>query len=231
VLENAQEVYGIEVKASFDPAVVEVVDADPDKEGIQMVPGEFLKPDFLVRNTSDNQAGTLHYVITQVNPTPPVNGTGVVLSIQFLGKALGQQSGFTIDFVDIVDRRGAKLSVEPQDGALAIVPPKPPTPTPLPTASPVPTPAPATPQAAAAANSPGVGDASTQPDASAPSQARENNLVAQAAAMSDSEKAAIAGSLCIGAVGCLGAVTLLVVAILVLFVIPPKKNIKRRRHL
>jgi hypothetical protein len=129
VLENAKDAYGIEVRAKFDPAVVEVFDSDPNQTGVQMIPGSFIKPDFLVRNTADNQKGTLQYVITQVNPTPPVNGNGVVLSIQLRGKTLGKKTTLTIDFVDIADRQGRKLPVRGQSGTLNIVQPKPPTPT------------------------------------------------------------------------------------------------------
>jgi len=138
VLENAQDVYGIDVRASFDPAVVEVVDADPSRDGIQIIPGSFLKPDFMVRNVADNAAGTLQYVLTQVNPSQPVTGTGVVCSVQFRGKLLGQESALTIGFVEIANRRGVKLSVRGQNGRLAVVQPKPPTPAPAPSATPAP---------------------------------------------------------------------------------------------
>jgi len=110
LLVNAQNVYGIDLQAGFDPAVVEVVDADPDQAGIQMTPGSFLKPDFVVRNVADNQAGALHYVVTQLNPTPPANGEGVILSIQFLGKATGIETALTILSVQIADRRGGQAT-------------------------------------------------------------------------------------------------------------------------
>ena len=41
VLADAQNAYGINVRASFDPQVVEVVDADPGKDGVQLSPGDF----------------------------------------------------------------------------------------------------------------------------------------------------------------------------------------------
>lgn len=125
VLEDATEVYGIDLRANFDPAAVEVVDADAQREGIQMIPGPFLKPDFMVRNVVDNTAGTLRYVITQVNPTEPASGAGVVLSLILRGKAVGAQSVFTINFIDLVDRRGNKLPTEPQNSALTVIDPKP----------------------------------------------------------------------------------------------------------
>jgi hypothetical protein len=137
MLVNAQNVYGIDLQAAFDPAVVEVVDADSEQDGIQMTPGPFLKPDFVLFNTADNEAGTLHYVVTQLNPTPPANGEGVILSIQFLGKATGIETALTILSVQIADRRGVKQPVTAQDADLVAVPPKPPTSTPALTSTPI----------------------------------------------------------------------------------------------
>jgi hypothetical protein len=136
VIDNAQDVYGIDVRGKFDPNVIEIADADPSTDGVQMIPGDFIKPDFLVRNTADNKKGTFQYVITEVNPTPPAQGSGVVLSILIRGKALGKQSSFTIDFVQIADRHGKKLSVSSQNGSVVVVTPKPPTATPTGNATP-----------------------------------------------------------------------------------------------
>jgi hypothetical protein len=136
ILENAQGIYGIDYQATFDPDVVEIVDADPDREGVQMIPGDFIKPDFVVLNTADNKAGTLQYVAAQVNPTPPATGTGVVLLIQFRGKALGGKSDLTITSVQIADQRGNKMPNIDKSGKLIVVLPKPPTPTVIPTNTP-----------------------------------------------------------------------------------------------
>lgn len=136
VIENAQDVYGIDVRAKFDPSIFEIADADPAADGVQMIPGNFIKPDFLVRNTADNQKGTLQYVITQVNPTPPANGNGIVVSILVRGKTLGKRGQLSIDSVDVADRRGRKLNVQPKSGTIGVVSPKPSTPTPTSNATP-----------------------------------------------------------------------------------------------
>ena len=96
VLAGAQEVYGIDVRATFDPQLVEVVDADPAREGVQFKAGSFPQPDFLVRNEADNQAGTLHYAITQVNPTEPASGDGVLFTVQLRALADSGEGAFTI---------------------------------------------------------------------------------------------------------------------------------------
>jgi len=133
ILGNAEGVYGIDYQATFDPSVVEVVDSNPVREGIQVIPGDFIKPDFLVINTVDNKAGTIHYVITQVNPTSPASGSGVVLLIQFRGIKLGGKTTLISTSVQIADRRGNKLPNEDKGGEIIVVPPKPPTPTIVPT--------------------------------------------------------------------------------------------------
>lgn len=109
-LENANDVYGIDVRAAFDPAIVEIVDADPDAAGVQMVAGEFPQPDLVALNTADNAAGTLRYVVTQVNPTPPATGQGVVFSFQVRARA-GGATELAVTLVEMADRDGNLLAV------------------------------------------------------------------------------------------------------------------------
>ncbi len=121
VLTEAREVYGIDVRAAFDPQLVEVVDADPAREGVQFTPGTFPQPDFLVRNVADNQAGTLRYVITQVNPTVPASGTGVIFTLQLRARADSGESSFTVGPVEMADRNGTLLPVRTENSLIRIV--------------------------------------------------------------------------------------------------------------
>lgn len=123
-IENGKEIYGIDVRAEFDANAIEIVDADPNEEGIQMAVGDFIKPDFLVRNEADNAAGTLQYIVTQTNPTLPANGGGTVLQIAVRGKAQGKTSPFKINFVEIADRRGNPLEIIAHAGTVEVVAPK-----------------------------------------------------------------------------------------------------------
>ncbi len=134
VLDDAQDVYGIDVRATFDPQVIEVVDADPAKEGIQMMAGTFPQPDFVARNVADNEAGTLRYAVTQVNPTEPANGSGTVYSVQLRAKADAGESPFTIGLVEMADRTGQLLAVESESGVIRIVSAEQAAPTDAPTA-------------------------------------------------------------------------------------------------
>lgn len=157
MLADAQSVYGIDVSASFDPQLVEVVDADPAKEGVQMTPGAFPQPDFVARNVADNQAGTLRYAITQISPTEAVSGSGPIFSVQFRAKAASGQAPFTITSVEMTDRDGIALAVQPENGVIRVLPAggtAPPTATSTATLPPPATAAPPTPTGLAATQAP-----------------------------------------------------------------------------
>lgn len=80
-IKNVTGLYGGDVRLSFDAARLEVVDANPSLPGVQILPESgFLLPDFVIRNQADNEAGTIWYAVTQVNPSKPVDGSGVFFS-------------------------------------------------------------------------------------------------------------------------------------------------------
>lgn len=82
---DVQDLYGADVKLAFDPTLLQVVDADPSTPGVQVTPrNDLLSPDFILKNEADNQAGTVWYAVTQLNPSPPVSGTGALFSFAFL---------------------------------------------------------------------------------------------------------------------------------------------------
>ena len=89
---DVQDLYGLEIHLRFDPAVVQVADADPSKDGIQVAAGDFLSADFVAQNQADNQAGSIDYAVTQVNPNEPRSGSGTLLVIRFQGGAAGGAS-------------------------------------------------------------------------------------------------------------------------------------------
>ncbi len=83
-IEDVVALYGADVRLAFDAGRLAVLDADPSLPGVQVVPGyDLLSPDLVIRNEADNQAGTVWYAATQINPSPPVTGTGVLFSLTF----------------------------------------------------------------------------------------------------------------------------------------------------
>ncbi len=85
-VENATLIYGVQSNLSFDPDVLEVValehgdflTANPDQEA------------FILQNRFDNEAGTVDYALSLLNPAPPVEGSGLLATIIFRAKANGE---------------------------------------------------------------------------------------------------------------------------------------------
>jgi len=138
-VENIANLYRIELNIVFDPHLLEVVDADPARPGIQVAAGGFLKPDYEPVNDVSN--GVIDYAVEQISPTPPASGSGALLRFTF--RAIGSgASDIRIDNLHLADQGGQGIASPVQNGRVVVqagsVSDPPPTPVP-------PTPVPATP--------------------------------------------------------------------------------------
>ena len=138
---NVSDLYGFEVHLTFDPALLEVVDADPDKAGVQIQPGTFLSPDFVAQNVVDQAAGKVDFAVAQMAPSEPVSGSGVLVLVTFMGKAGGTSD---INLVVLLsDRDGRAITASTSGGRITVTGGPSPTPTNTPVPSPTPTNTPA----------------------------------------------------------------------------------------
>lgn len=133
VVEDVTDLYGFECRISFDPAVLEVVDADPAEEGVQVAPGDFLSPDWTLLNAVDNNSGTIDYALAQLSPSDPKSGGGILLTIRFQAKASGT-SPVVLRDVLLGSATSQPITVNLQDGQVVVtsgepVAPASPTPT------------------------------------------------------------------------------------------------------
>jgi hypothetical protein len=89
-VENVVGLYGVDLRiSSFDTTIAQVVDQAP-AAGVQIAPlTTFLQPDFVVRNSADNTAGTMRFAATEVAPSAPADGSGPVARITFHGLHAG----------------------------------------------------------------------------------------------------------------------------------------------
>jgi hypothetical protein len=150
-VENVEDLYGLDIRLSFDPSVVQVVDADPAADGVQVRAGDLLNVDFVIRNTVDNEEGTIWFALTQVNPSPEVSGSGVAFIVTFAGKSEDSSTSLSITYAKLAARTGEEIPASTEDGEISVVAPQqaPATPTeapppPQPTVT-TPTPTPAQP--------------------------------------------------------------------------------------
>jgi hypothetical protein len=130
---NVADLYGADVRLQFDPAVVEVVDADPRADGVQIQTGTFLDPGLVVRNVADNVKGTVWYALTQLNPSAPKSGQGRLFTVVFRGRKPGARSEIVVQSVTLPTRLGERIPVNAVNGAIRVVSPDqaPATPSPM----------------------------------------------------------------------------------------------------
>ena len=117
---DIQDLYGIEFHLRFDPAVVQVADADPSTNGVQVAEGDFLSADFVARNEVDNQAGTIDYAVMQVNPNEPRSGGGTLLIIRFQGVGAGRTSQLEVEAIVLTTRDGDVIPVTVTDEEIRV---------------------------------------------------------------------------------------------------------------
>lgn len=117
-VENVTRLAGAEVHLTFDAALLEVVDADPSTEGTQITHGEFLSPDFVVRNEADPSHGTVDYAIACMDLDRAASGGGVLAHITFRALAEGE-SRVTISGALLADAQGRPIAVETDSSVVA----------------------------------------------------------------------------------------------------------------
>lgn len=133
-IEDVSDLYGFDIRLSFDPAVVEVVDADPATPGVQIRPGDLLKLDFVAKNVVDNEQGMIWFALTQVNPSAPVSGSGDAFFVTFRAKQPGAASPLAFTYTKLAAAGGVEIVASPEDSEIRVVKPEeaPATPTPAP---------------------------------------------------------------------------------------------------
>ena len=117
---NVADLYAIDIELHFDPAILQVEDADPNTAGVQVALGTFLDAGLILYNTVDNAAGKIHVVMTQTNPSEGKTGDGVALVIYLRGAGVGT-SDLTVTFLECASRTGEAIAVEPQNASVQVI--------------------------------------------------------------------------------------------------------------
>jgi hypothetical protein len=107
-VENVAGLWGAEIQLRFNPALLQVQDADPGAEGVQIQPGSFPSPDFVAVNEVDNAAGIVNYAVAQLAPREPASGGGLLASVTFQGVSRGT-SDLTLSVVKLSTNQGQPI--------------------------------------------------------------------------------------------------------------------------
>lgn len=109
-IRGVEALYAVDIELQFDPALLAVEDANPNMDGVQPALGTFLDAGLTLFNSVDNDQGILRFVMTQVNPSEPKSGDGILLVLYFQALAEGESS-LTVNMVELSDRLGEAIPV------------------------------------------------------------------------------------------------------------------------
>jgi hypothetical protein len=89
-IEDVVDLYAVAIHLAFDPARLQVLDADPNLPGVQVQPlDDLLSPDSVIQREANNDAGTVRYAVAQISPSPPASGSGPLFAFTFEVVAAG----------------------------------------------------------------------------------------------------------------------------------------------
>jgi hypothetical protein len=118
-LDNVQGLYGLEFQLVFDPDIISVIDADVDKEGVQIKPADWWKDGFVAVNRVDNENGRIEFAATLLRPALAINGNRVVATISFEARKTGTSS-LKIESATLSTRNAEAIPYAQQIGIIAV---------------------------------------------------------------------------------------------------------------
>jgi len=109
---DVSNLYAVDVRLSFNPAVIEIVSMTPVID-----PALLFTAGFTVRNTFNNFTGTIWYAAAQTNPTPPAAGSGHILKLTMRAKATAV-TAFTFTYIKLSDPNGVEIPATGVNGSV-----------------------------------------------------------------------------------------------------------------
>jgi hypothetical protein len=86
-VENVTGLVAAQLELAYDPAVVQVIDADPNQDGVQVSVGGAFTGGFIAQNMVDTVNGRIFFAATLIGSS--INGTGELISIDWQPVATG----------------------------------------------------------------------------------------------------------------------------------------------
>lgn len=115
ILENLEGLRAFEVKLTFDPAQVQVMDANPAMDGVQVGMGELFQDALVAVNKVDNTRGEI--LVAAAKPSAEVTGNTDAIKFQLKGVTPGDGK-ITIpkDGLKLIDKELKEKIVQVQEG-------------------------------------------------------------------------------------------------------------------
>lgn len=120
-LQEISDLYGYQLELQFPAEKVALLDGNPAGSGINFKLGDFLSPDFVVINEVDGAAGRASLALSQMNPSEPGNGGGILAQIEVQAQEAGEVR-FTFNNVILVNTSAEAIAHSLQGCALQVLP-------------------------------------------------------------------------------------------------------------
>jgi len=119
VASGVADLYGGEFELHYDPAALEIVDANPNADGIQVAVGEvFAGSDgYVALNEVDAAAGKVRFAATLLDPAPAIQGNAVLAKVTFKGLKTGPTM-LQFGNAQLVTSQAIALDVQARNGSL-----------------------------------------------------------------------------------------------------------------
>jgi hypothetical protein len=99
-IEDVADLYCADVRLTFDASRFAVLEVTPRSD--------LLSPDLVIKQEIDNEAGTVWYVATQLNPREPASGSGALFSFTLRMLSAGQGS-IEVQYTELSTRYGEEI--------------------------------------------------------------------------------------------------------------------------
>jgi hypothetical protein len=116
-LESASLVSGVDLSLTYDPAVLLVLDADPNEDGVQITPGTCPEPEFFIYNEANVISGTIQYAVVDLGVDAGCT-SGEVAQIDFQCIGLGTSDVSFSPETEISDPEGITITLTTQNAAI-----------------------------------------------------------------------------------------------------------------
>lgn len=118
VIQNVENLAAAQLELLYDPAVVQVVDADPGREGVQVTVGSAFSGGFVAQNTVDATTGRVSFAATLFGGDN-IDGDATLITVDWDGQTTGN-SALTLENIILVGTGGQSLDFTAQNGAITV---------------------------------------------------------------------------------------------------------------
>ncbi len=118
ILKNVTGVAGVDLEVSYNPAVVQVVDADSSQAGVQVNVDNIFATSFVVKNKVITETGRIAFVATLIGQT--IEGDNQIIFMDWEQQGAGT-GAVTLENVKLSDAEGQSVGFTLQNGAIEVI--------------------------------------------------------------------------------------------------------------